>query len=102
MTTPTPRTSAVATTSKYPEAFEYYGLLYHAHQLERELTQLAARVKELEGDRAMLDWLADYPEQTPYLEDGIWRIPYPSGGVGTHNSRILRDAIRAAMNHKTK
>ena len=39
MNIPTPRTSAVATTSTYPESFAYYGLLYHAHQLERELIE---------------------------------------------------------------
>jgi len=42
MSTPTPRTDHIETTSKDPEAFHYYGLLEHARELERENAALAA------------------------------------------------------------
>ena len=51
---------------------------------------VCARVKELEGDGAMLDWL----ERHPSAFVRWWEIPV--------EGESLRDAIRAAMNHKTK
>jgi len=59
-----------------------------------------AQVAELERDKARIEFLANHPESMPYLEDGIWRIPY-LGGVSSYH-RTLSGCIDAAMNHKTK
>ena len=55
MNIPTPRTDAVKTTSKYPEASDYYGMLYHANQLERELVTMTEAAKQavMERDDAL-------------------------------------------------
>lgn len=59
---------------------------------------------ELIRDRTRIDWLADHPESGPYLEDGLWRIPYLvsgdggfGGGVGTMTHRTLRGVIDLAL-----
>lgn len=51
MNIPTPRTDAVKTTSKYPEASDYYGMLYHANQLERELVTMTEAAKQAVMER---------------------------------------------------
>jgi hypothetical protein len=61
---------------------------------------LSAQVAELERDKARIEFLANHPESMPYLEDGIWRIPY-LGGVSSYH-RTLSGCIDAAMNRKTK
>lgn len=50
-----------------------------------------------------MDWLSEHPEHMPYLEDGIWRIPYLvngdggfGGGVGQYTHRTLRGVIAVA------
>ena len=58
--------------------------------LERENTQLAARVKELKGDGAMLDWLERHP--SAFIR--WWEIPV--------ENESLRDAIRSAMKQKAR
>ena len=57
-------------------------------------------------DEHRIEWLGDYPEYIPYLEDGFWRIPYLingaggfGGGVGEFTSRTLRDVIDVAMSN---
>lgn len=59
---------------------------------------------ELYADKQRLDFLNEHPESLPYLEDGIWRIPYLmdgaggfGGGVGEMTHRTLRGVIDAAM-----
>ena len=92
MSTPsdTPRTDAKAYTCDCPGVQQDAVSANFARDLERELTQLIARVKGLEGDAAMLNWL----ERHPSAFVRWWEIPV--------EGESLRDAIRAAMNHKTK
>jgi hypothetical protein len=65
-----------------------------ARELERELNAASARI----------EWLSEHPESIPYLEDGLWRIPYLmdgaggfGGGVGEVTHRTLIGVIDAAM-----
>jgi hypothetical protein len=51
MNTPTPRTDDVETTSKYPVASQYYGLLAFARQLERELFAMTEAAKQAVMER---------------------------------------------------
>lgn len=73
------------------------GRLVRAAQLEYELA-------EAKKDSARLDWLGNCPECIPYLEDGIWNIPYLNvgeggfgGGVGAFTGKTIRAAIDTAM-----
>ncbi|OWQ42529.1 hypothetical protein CDH05_06870 [Pseudomonas lactis] len=58
-------------------------------ELQRRLTAADERADVLERDKARIDWLADQPVDTLYLDDG--RIIDIAGRVD------LRDAIDAAM-----
>ena len=51
MTTPTPRTDHIETTSKYPEAFHYYELLEHSRELEQELAAMTEAAKQAVMER---------------------------------------------------
>ena len=64
---------------------------------------LLAALEAAEADSARLDWLNEHPESVPYLDDGLWRIPYEvsgaggfGGGVGEMHHRTLRGVIDAA------
>ncbi|MFL1495616.1 hypothetical protein [Pseudomonas antarctica] len=57
--------------------------------LQRRLTAADERVDLLERDKARIDWLAEQPVDTLYLDDG--RIIDIAGRID------LRDAIDAAM-----
>ncbi len=59
---------------------------------------------ELYTDKQRIDFLNEHPDSVPYLEDGLWRIPYLmygaggfGGGVGEMTHRTLRGVIDAAM-----
>jgi hypothetical protein len=89
MNTPTPRTDAYY--AEWQESWSREDLsLDLCRQLERENAQLYARLKELKEDEKILDWLENHPSSFTRW----WEIPV--------EGESLRDAIRSAMNHKTK
>jgi hypothetical protein len=72
--------------------------------INTQLAALRSQVAELERDKARIEFLGNHPESMPYLEDGIWRIPYLSqgeggfgGGVSSCNHRTLSGCIDAVM-----
>jgi hypothetical protein len=77
-----------------------YGQQFTLLTENAQLAALRAQVAELERDKARIEFLGNNPEFMPYLEDGIWRIPY-LGGVSSYH-RTLSGCIDAAMNRKTK
>jgi chromosome segregation ATPase len=90
-------------TAGYIEAKEKY---------EAQLTALKAERDRLLIQQARLEFLNEHPESMPYIEDGIWHIPYLmdgagglGGGVGEYTSRSFINVIdiaRAALQPPTK
>ncbi len=63
---------------------------------------------EIIKDSKRIDWLSKNPENSPYFQDGLWRIPYLmngaggfGGGVGEFSHSTLRGVIDIALSYNS-